>query len=142
MQKMPQDLFKEKMQGLQDEAERGTVKELKTMLEGLERPFEYGFGTGKKEPAFYVKWKQHGNNTAVRIAYTKKTNHFKVWFYFKDLDKENPALKKDLEHILVTSFDYLKKKWGTSPFNTSNPSLPVSECIGKVHLIEGCLKLL
>ena len=140
MEKMVAYLFGEKLKELPSDEERNTVIELRTMLKRLGTKCTYG--DGRIDYAFCAKWPKYGGDTSVRIAYDSDANDFKVWFYFADLKKKNRPLKDEIEKCLADGFESLVERWGEPPFETINPCIPVSKCVGKVKLLEDCLKQL
>ena len=142
MEEMVAYLFREKLKELPSEEERETVKDLRNMLRRLATNSNCSYGDGRTDYAFYAKWPKYGNDTAVRIAYDSDVNDFKVWFYFADLKKKNRLLKEEIEKCLADGFESLVERWGEPPYETINPCIPVSKCVGKVKVLEDCLKLL
>ena len=139
------ELFEEKLQGIGSEEERNTIKDIRDMLTTLvkESRGETVYGGGRERPAFFAKWTKYGNQTKATIEYNTK-NGFDLWFLYEDLAEKRPTLKERLVKCLVTHFPYLRGEEGKrkSAHESNNPCLPVSECIGKVHLLGECLKLL
>ena len=146
MEKSGKSLFEEKLQGIGSEEEKKTISEIKDMLSYLVKKSrgETVYGDGPKKVAFCAKWISYGNRTRVTIEYEKSKNGFDLWFLYEDLDEKRPTLKEKFVKCLVNHFPYLRGEEGErkSAEETNNPCLPISECIGKVHLLEECLKLL
>lgn len=142
MTKMIVELFEQGLQEISSEEEKETVKEIRAVLRRLARNENCSYGDGEEYPAFIAKWSSHGNCTSVSIAYHSDIKHFKVWFRFDDLEKNNPVLKTRIEECLALHFKSLEDAWGKPPFDTINPCFPVSECVGKVKFLEKCLELL
>lgn len=140
MTKMIVELFEDGFQEVFSKEEKETVKELRVMLRRLARNENCTYGKGEEYPAFIAKWPSHGNCTNVSIAYHSDIRHFKVWFRFDDLKAKEPVLKTRIEECLAVHFKSLEKEWGKPPFDTINPSIPVSECVGKVKYLEKCLE--
>jgi hypothetical protein len=136
------ELFEEKLQGIDSEDERKTIIEIKDVLSYLVKKSrgEIVYGDGLERPAFFAKWTKYGNQTKATIEYDTK-NGFDLWFLYEDLDEKRPTLKEKLVKCLEKHFPY-KNKENVSIYQTKNPCLPISECIGKVNLLEECLKLL
>ncbi len=135
-------MFDDELKGLHSEEERETVKEIREMLRRLATNSNCSYGKGTIDYAFYAKWPKYGNDTAVRIAYDSDAKDFKVWFYFADLKKKNRPLKDEIEKCLADGFESLVERWGNPPYETINPCIPVSKCVGKVKKLEDCLTLL
>jgi hypothetical protein len=139
------ELFEEKLKGISSEEERKTIKDIRDMLTTLVKKSrgEIVYGEGLERPAFFAKWTKYGNQTKATIEYDTKKG-FELWFLYEDLDEKRPTLKEKLVNCLVNHFPYLLGEEGKkkSARETNNPCLPISECIGKVHLLEECLKLL
>jgi hypothetical protein len=142
MQKSGKAFFEEKLQGIDSEDERKTIIEIKDVLSYLVKKSrgEIVYGDGLERPAFFAKWTKYGNQTKATIEYDTK-NGFDLWFLYEDLDEKRPTLKEKLVKCLEKHFPY-KNKENVSIYQTKNPCLPISECIGKVNLLEECLKLL
>lgn len=141
------ELFEEKLQGIDSEEERNTIKDIRDMLSYLVKKNhgETVYGDGPKKAAFFAKWVSYGNRTRVTIEFEESKNSFDLWFLYEDLDEKRPTLKERLVKCLENHFPYLqgdKAKQRKSAHETNNPCLPISECIGKAHLLEECLKLL
>lgn len=136
------ELFEEKLKGIDSEDERKTTIEIRDMLSYLVKKSrgEIVYGDGLERPAFFAKWTKYGNQTKATIEYDTK-NGFDLWFLYEDLDEKRPTLKEKLVKCLEKHFPY-KNKENVSIYQTKNPCLPISECIGKVDLLEECLKLL
>jgi len=137
------ELFEEKLKGISSEEERKTIEDIRDMLTTLVKKSrgETVYGDGPKKAAFFAKWISYGNRTKVTIEYEESKNAFDLWFLYEDLDEKRPTLKEKLVNCLEKHFPY-KNKENMSIYQTKNPCLPISECIGKVHLLEECLKLL
>jgi len=146
VEKIGKAFFEEKLQGIGSEEERKTIIEIRDRLSYLVKKSrgETVYGDGPKKTAFFAKWTSYGNRTRVTIEYEKSKNAFDLWFLYEDLDEKRPTLKERLVKCLVKHFPYLLGEEGKrkSARETNNPCLPISECIGKVHLLEECLKLL
>lgn len=146
MEKSGKALFEEKLQGIGSEEERKTIEDIRDMLTTLVKKSrgETVYGDGLKKTAFFAKWTSYGNRTRVTVEYEKSKNSFDLWFLYEDLDEKRPTLKEKLVNCLVNHFPYLlgEERKRKSAHETNNPCLPISECIGKVHLLEECLKLL
>ena len=141
------ELFEEKLQGIGSEEERNTIKDIRDMLSYLVKKNhgETVYGDGPKKAAFFAKWVSYGNRTRVTIEYEESKNSFDLWFLYEDLDEKRPTLKERFVDCLENHFPYLrgdKAKQRKSAHESNNPCLPISECIGKVHLLGECLKLL
>lgn len=139
------ELFEEKLKGIDSEDERKTTIEIRDMLSYLVKKSrgEIVYGDGLERPAFFAKWTKYGNQTKATIEYDTK-NGFELWFLYKDLEEKRPTLREKLVNCLETHFPYLRGEEGKrkSAHESNNPCLPITECIGKVHLLEECLKLL
>ena len=142
VEKSGKAFFEEQLQGIDSEDERKTIDEIKDMLSYLVKKNrgETVYGDGPKKAAFFAKWTKYGNQTKATIEYDTKKG-FELWFLYKDLEEKRPTLKEKLVNCLEKHFPY-KNKENMSIYQTKNPCIPISECIGKVHLLEECLKLL
>lgn len=146
MKKTGKELFEEKLQATSSDKERKTITEIRDLLAYLvkKKHGEMVYGDGPKRPAFFAKWISYGNRTRVTIEYEESRNAFDLWFLYEDLDEKRPTLREKLVNCLETHFPYLRREEGKrkSAHESNNPCLPITECIGKVHLLEECLKLL
>jgi len=146
VEKSGKALFEEELQGIGSEEEKKTIKDIRDMLTHLVkgRQGESGYGGGSTRATFSASWTSYGNGTKATIEYDPGKNAFDLWFLYKDLDEKRPTLKEKLLNCLVNHFPYLLGDEGKrkSAYETNNPCLPISRCIGKVHLLKECLKLL